>query len=49
MYVLFYESIHLIWPIDFDMGDEGEGVGEVEVFASWGSCGVCHGEGGESE
>lgn len=40
--VLFYESVHFFGAVDFDVGDEGEGVGEVEVFACWGSGGVCH-------
>ena len=36
-HLLFFESIHLVWPVDLDMGDEGEGIGEVEVPACWGS------------
>ena len=42
MYILFYESVHFLRAIDFDMGDKGEGVREVEVFACWGSFRVCH-------
>lgn len=33
----FFERIHLFRAVDLDVGDEGEGVGEVEVFACWGS------------
>ena len=35
--VLFFKSIHLLWAVDLDMGDEGQGIGEVEVLAYWGS------------
>lgn len=40
---LSFESIHLFGPIDLDVGDEGEGVGEDEVLAWWGSWVVGHG------
>lgn len=41
-YMLFFECVHLFWPIDLDVGDEGERVGEIEVSARWGSRGVRH-------
>lgn len=33
VYLLFFESIHLVWTVDLDMGDEGKRIGEVEILA----------------
>ncbi len=44
LYLLFFERIHFLRPVDLDVGDEGEGIAEVEVFACWGGGGLCHGK-----
>ena len=44
--LLFDKGVHLFRAVDLDVGDEGDGVGEVEVFAGWGGV-VGHGFGGE--
>lgn len=33
--LLFFEGVHLIRAVDLDVGDEGERVGQIEVFALW--------------
>ena len=40
---LFLESVHFVRAVDLDVGDERERVGEIEVFACWGSWLVGHG------
>ena len=37
MALLFFEGVHFVRAIDLDVRDKRERVGEVEVFAGWGS------------
>ena len=41
-YALVCEGIQLLRAIDLNMGDEGEGIGEVEVFALRRGVLFCH-------
>ena len=41
--LLFLESIHFVRAVDLDVGDKGERVAEIKVFACWGSWLVGHG------
>ena len=41
-YLLVCKCIQLLRAIDFNMGNKGERIGEVEVFAWWRAVLLCH-------
>lgn len=41
-YLLVCKGIHLLRAVNLNMGNKGEWVGEVEVFAWWRVVVLCH-------